>query len=168
MFQMQILTQLWQHTLLSLNRLRCVLVHRCSDNSACCWKSISTHQLTTQKFTFPKYLHCDANGESFQILETWRCSPKRTTVVLQAPSAKEEKGDFNVANHVILLLYGDPSKKSFVNVFSSKPLWIVLLNLKKRSHAYLVWKTACVMWKYWFFFPVDIAESYHIHIKWTL
>lgn len=67
MFQMQILTHLWQHALLSLNRLQCVLVHRCSDNNARHWKSISTHQMTTQKFTCPKYGHCDANGESFQI-----------------------------------------------------------------------------------------------------
>lgn len=32
-------------------------------------KSISTHQLTTQKFTFPKYGHCDANGSHFRF---WR------------------------------------------------------------------------------------------------
>lgn len=39
----------------------------CAQVLARHWKSISTHQLTTQKFTFPKYGHCDANGESFQI-----------------------------------------------------------------------------------------------------
>lgn len=104
--------------------------------------------------------------KSFQILETWCCAPKRTTVVLQAsiavhflrdeidtlfaencvfPSAKPKKNQkvaLNAANHVILSFMRDPSKKSFLNVFSSKPLWNIF---KKREHAFLVEETACVM-----------------------